>query len=157
MRPAGAYDHVVIGSGFTGVAAALHLARGGRSVALLDAERIGAGASRRNAGFIGRVMKKSFGDIADAKNEAYARKTYQELHAAYEGVFALAEAEGYCCHATRCGRFIGATAPGHRVYLDADLAQTERRRWGMISKPRLRTPAGGDCKRPLSRRCGDPR
>lgn len=121
--PASGYDHVVIGSGFTGVAAALHLARGGRSVALLDAERIGAGASRRNAGFIGRVMKKSFGDVADAKNEAYARKTYQELHAAYEDVFALAEAEDIACHAARCGRFIAATAPGHRAYLDADLAR----------------------------------
>ena len=121
--PMGAYDHVVIGSGFTGVAAALHLARGGRSVALLDAERLGAGASRRNAGFIGRVMKKSFGDVADAKDEAYARKTYQELHAAYEGVFALAEAEGIACHAARCGRFIAATAAGHRAYLDADLAR----------------------------------
>jgi len=121
--PASGYDHVVIGSGFTGVAAALHLARGGRSVALLDAERLGAGASRRNAGFIGRVMKKSFGDVADAKNEAYARKTYQELHAAYEDVFVLAQEEGIACHAARCGRFIAATAPGHRAYLDADLAR----------------------------------
>jgi glycine/D-amino acid oxidase-like deaminating enzyme len=121
--PSGAYDHVVIGSGFTGVSAALHLARGGRSVALLDSERLGAGASRRNAGFIGRVMKKSFGDVADARDEAYARKTYEELHAAYEGVFDLAEAEGIACHAARCGRFIAATAPGHRAYLDADLAR----------------------------------
>lgn len=121
--PEPAYDHVVIGSGFTGVSAALHLARGGRSVALLDAERIGAGASRRNAGFIGRVMKKSFGDLVDAKDEAYARKTYQELHAAYEDVFALAEAEDIACHAGRCGRFIAATAPGHRAWLDADLAR----------------------------------
>lgn len=121
--PEPAYDHVVIGSGFTGVSAALHLARGGRSVALLDAERIGAGASRRNAGFIGRVMKKSFGDLVDAKDEAYARKTYQELHAAYEGVFTLAEAEDIACHAGRCGRFVAATAPGHRAWLDADLAR----------------------------------
>lgn len=43
-------DICVIGGGFSGVAAALTLAERGRSVALLEAKRIGWGASGRNGG-----------------------------------------------------------------------------------------------------------
>ena len=44
-------DVAVIGGGFTGVSAALHLARDGVDVALLEAETPGFGASGRNGGF----------------------------------------------------------------------------------------------------------
>jgi gamma-glutamylputrescine oxidase len=43
-------DVCVIGAGYTGLAAALHLARKGASVALLEESRIGDGASGRNGG-----------------------------------------------------------------------------------------------------------
>lgn len=45
-------DVCVVGGGFTGLSAALHLAERGYSVALLEAERIGWGASGRNGGQI---------------------------------------------------------------------------------------------------------
>lgn len=44
-------DVAIIGAGFTGLSAALHLARAGVSVTVLDAKRIGWGASGRNGGF----------------------------------------------------------------------------------------------------------
>lgn len=44
-------DVAIIGGGFTGISAALHLARDGVRVALFEAERIGWGASGRNGGF----------------------------------------------------------------------------------------------------------
>ncbi|WP_299684792.1 FAD-binding oxidoreductase [uncultured Tateyamaria sp.] len=44
-------DVVVVGAGITGVSAALHLARAGVSVMVLEATRIGWGASGRNGGF----------------------------------------------------------------------------------------------------------
>jgi glycine/D-amino acid oxidase-like deaminating enzyme len=44
-------DVAIIGAGFTGLSAALHLARAGISVTVLEAERIGWGASGRNGGF----------------------------------------------------------------------------------------------------------
>jgi gamma-glutamylputrescine oxidase len=43
-------DVCVIGGGYTGLSAALHLARQGASVRLLEASRIGDGASGRNGG-----------------------------------------------------------------------------------------------------------
>ena len=46
-------DVCVIGGGFTGLSAALNLAEQGMSVVLLEAERIGFGASGRNGGLIG--------------------------------------------------------------------------------------------------------
>ena len=45
-------ETAVIGGGFTGLTAALHLARRGVRVALLEADEIGAGASGVNAGFV---------------------------------------------------------------------------------------------------------
>lgn len=46
-----ATDVAVIGGGYTGLSAALHLAEAGEGVVLLEAERIGWGASGRSGGF----------------------------------------------------------------------------------------------------------
>lgn len=46
-------DVCVIGAGYTGLSAALHLAKAGRDVVLLDAQRVGFGASGRNGGQLG--------------------------------------------------------------------------------------------------------
>src|SRR5262249_6120389 len=43
-------DVCVIGGGFTGLSAALHLAESGVSVVVLEAGEVGAGASGRNGG-----------------------------------------------------------------------------------------------------------
>ncbi|MDW4498127.1 FAD-binding oxidoreductase [Sulfitobacter sp. D35] len=44
-------DVAIIGGGFTGLSAALHLAESGASVAVLEAHHVGWGASGRNGGF----------------------------------------------------------------------------------------------------------
>ncbi|WP_170479306.1 NAD(P)/FAD-dependent oxidoreductase [Ruegeria arenilitoris] len=62
----------VIGGGFTGLSAALHLAEEGRSVVVLEAEKPGWGASGRNGGFCclgGSKLKpetlvKRYGEVA---------------------------------------------------------------------------------------------
>lgn len=49
-------DAVVVGGGYTGLSAALHLARGGASVAVLEAVDIGFGGSGRNVGLVNAGM-----------------------------------------------------------------------------------------------------
>ncbi|MCP5085423.1 MAG: FAD-binding oxidoreductase [Rhodobacteraceae bacterium] len=51
-------DVCVVGAGFTGLSAALHLAEHGYSVALIEAQRVGWGASGRNGGQIGSGQRK---------------------------------------------------------------------------------------------------
>lgn len=79
-------DVAVIGAGFTGVSAALHLAEAGSSVAVLEAETPGWGASGRNGGFccLGgsriseTVLARTYGDAA-ARAYRQAEKDAVEL------------------------------------------------------------------------------
>lgn len=79
-------DVAIVGSGYTGLIAALKLAEVGRSVAVFDSEEIGIGASSRNSGFVGRTLKYSFGDILKAKGPEQAVATYREMQAAFQAV-----------------------------------------------------------------------
>lgn len=58
LRGAERADVCVIGGGFTGLSAALNLAEQGFEVVLLEAERIGFGASGRNGGLIGSGQRE---------------------------------------------------------------------------------------------------
>jgi glycine/D-amino acid oxidase-like deaminating enzyme len=49
-------DVAIVGCGYTGSSAALHLAEGGASVAVLEAFDIGFGASGRNVGLVNAGM-----------------------------------------------------------------------------------------------------
>ncbi|MEO8244025.1 MAG: FAD-binding oxidoreductase [bacterium] len=51
-------DVCVIGGGYTGLSAALHLAQRGLSVVLLEAHRVGFGASGRNGGQVGSGQRQ---------------------------------------------------------------------------------------------------
>lgn len=115
-------DVAIIGSGFTGLSAALHLLRAGRSVVVLDAEDAGYGASRRNAGYIGRTLKRDVMWLAERYGLDNAIAIYRELDAALQLVKQLVAEEGIDCHLNICGRFIGATSPAHYEILAKDLA-----------------------------------
>lgn len=99
-------DVAVVGSGYTGLIAALTLARGGRSVVVLEAEAAGHGGSTRNAGFVGRALKDDFADLIESHGLDFARAAYGEAWAAYDFVFRLVGEERIDCRLERCGRFI---------------------------------------------------
>lgn len=119
-------DVAVIGSGYTGLVAALTLARAGRSVAVLEAEDPGFGASSRNAGFVGRTLKHGFGRIMEAQGLERAVAVYRELEAAYHLVFELVERERIDCRLERCGRLQGALNPAHYESMARDLELKKR-------------------------------
>ena len=54
----------IIGSGYTGLSAAIQTARGGRHSVVLDAEDAGWGCSSRNGGQIGTSIKPDFAELA---------------------------------------------------------------------------------------------
>lgn len=78
-------DVAIVGGGFTGISAALHLAEAGASVAVLEAETPGWGASGRNGGFccLGgsklshAAMQRRFGAAAAT---AYAQSEEDAVH-----------------------------------------------------------------------------
>tara|TARA_R110000772_G_scaffold61283_1_gene138121 strand:+ start:112072 stop:113355 length:1284 start_codon:yes stop_codon:yes gene_type:complete len=53
LRGAAAADVCIVGGGYTGLSAAIHLRKRGYSVILLEANRVGWGASGRNGGHVG--------------------------------------------------------------------------------------------------------
>ncbi|WP_119420823.1 NAD(P)/FAD-dependent oxidoreductase [Desertibaculum subflavum] len=119
-------DVVVIGGGITGLVAALDLARGGRHVVVLDRDAIGAGASTRNAGYLGRTLKHGFAEIMAADGLARAVAVYGEMQAAFDSVADLIRDEGIDCGFARCGRFTAAPTPAHYAALARELALRER-------------------------------
>src|SRR4051812_15097473 len=118
--PKGA-DVVIVGSGFTGTVAALHLARAGRHVLVLDRGEPGAGASTRNAGYVGRTLKHSFADIMEHEGLERAVTVYREMRQAFDCVFETVEVEGIDCHLRRQGRFMMAVTPGQHAAMAREL------------------------------------
>jgi len=70
-------DVGVVGGGYTGLSAALHLAEGGYRVALLEAENIGFGASGRNGGQLGSGLRKDQAQLEAMLGLAHARRLWE--------------------------------------------------------------------------------
>lgn len=70
-------DVCVIGGGYTGLSAALNLAEQGFDVVLLEAERIGFGASGRNGGLIGSGQRKDVDELEKQFGFARSRELWQ--------------------------------------------------------------------------------
>ncbi|WP_448188324.1 NAD(P)/FAD-dependent oxidoreductase [Azospirillum sp. sgz301742] len=71
-----ACDVCVVGGGYTGLMSALELAERGYDVVLLEAERVGWGASGRNGGQVITGYNKSMGEIAARMGADDARKLW---------------------------------------------------------------------------------
>jgi glycine/D-amino acid oxidase-like deaminating enzyme len=145
--PPPAADVAIVGSGYTALVAALYLARAGRSVLVLEAELAGHGASRRNAGYLGRTLKRSFTWLEQHRGPEFATRVYRELEAARQWVFTLAAELGIQCHVAPCGRLIAATSKAHYQDLAREL-EVMRRRLGfpyeMIAPGDLRRELASD-------------
>lgn len=104
-------DVAIVGTGYTGLSAALTLARAGKSVHLFEAEQAGHGASTRNAGFVGSQLWSKLSPLIDRLGTEPACALAGEAVQAHRHLVQLVEREKIDCHFTGCGRFIGAHSP----------------------------------------------
>lgn len=89
-------DVVVIGSGFTGLSAALELARRARAVTVLEKEELGFGASSRNGGMVHGGLKRQPDWLLRRRGERGVALHRASMEA-YDAVVALIREEGIDC------------------------------------------------------------
>jgi len=104
-------DVVVVGSGYTGLNAALVTAKGGRDTLVLDAERAGWGCSSRNGGHISTSIKPTTEELAARFGLDRARAIRAEGTRALDWIEELVRSEGIDCEFRRNGRFHAAHTP----------------------------------------------
>lgn len=109
----GEADVVVVGGGFTGLSAALALARKGASVVLLEAERVVGAASGRNGGHCNNGLSHDFRGAVESLGPERARALYLAFDAAVDSVERLVAEEGIDCGFRRGGKIRLAAKPAH--------------------------------------------
>ncbi|MBR0680877.1 FAD-binding oxidoreductase [Roseomonas eburnea] len=109
----GRADAVVVGGGFTGLSAALALARQGASVVVLEAGRVAAGASGRNGGHVNNGTSHDFAALAARFGTDHARALYRAYDAAVDTVERIVREEQIQCDFRRSGKIKLAAKPAH--------------------------------------------
>ncbi|MCW3473781.1 NAD(P)/FAD-dependent oxidoreductase [Limobrevibacterium gyesilva] len=103
----------VVGGGYAGLSAALTLQRLGHQAVVIDAERIGWGASSRNGGMVSGGLKVASGALEKTHGPAQARAIAGAAAASFPFIEELIAREGIACDFVRCGRFVPAWTPRH--------------------------------------------
>ncbi len=110
---AGECDVAVIGGGFTGLGAARRLAMAGRSVAVLEAETVGWGASGRNGGHLNNGLAHSYLAARERFGADTARALYRAFDQGIETIGHIIAEEGISCDFRRSGKLKLASKPAH--------------------------------------------
>ena len=106
-------DIVIIGGGFTGLSSALHLAERGYDVILLEAHRVGWGASGRNGGQVGSGQRREQDELEQMVGRDDAHKLWGIAEESKDVVKALIAKHNIQCdwkpgilHADHRARFV---------------------------------------------------
>jgi glycine/D-amino acid oxidase-like deaminating enzyme len=146
-KPPAAVDLVIVGSGYTGLAAALVAARGGRSVLVLEAERAGHGCSTRNGGQVSTSIKPDYATLSQRHGAAQALEIRREGIRALDFIAELIEREHIDCDWEVNGRFHAAHNPQQYEALAQALAHQAKGQevpYEMVPRSEQRREIGSD-------------
>ncbi len=111
---------IIVGGGFTGCSAALHAAKAGKDVVLLEARDIGYGGSGRNVGLVNAGLWLPPEAVEGALGASAGGRLNADLAAAPDLVFSLIETHGIECEVVRNGTL-------HCAHSEAGLADLKSR------------------------------
>ena len=101
----------IVGGGFTGLSAALHLAEAGTSVALLEGVEIGFGGSGRNVGLVNAGLWVMPEAVPTVLGDLHGPRLLDLLGQAPQAVFDLVARHGIDCEAEHAGTLHCAVGP----------------------------------------------
>jgi len=118
-------DIAIIGCGFTGLSAALTLARSGRQVVILEKGLIGEGASTRNGGITSGNIRLSATQLKRRFGAERAQQFFDEAVAARADLVRFIRDEDIDCDHQPVGRVVGLTGQfsGDRIKRENDAFQ----------------------------------
>jgi len=109
-------DVAVIGGGYTGLSAALHLAEAGTDVTLLEAKSIGYGGSGRNVGLVNAGLWLKPDEVVEKMGHEYGERVLEVLGASPALVFEMIDKYKIDCDDNRDGTLHCAHSPaGYKV------------------------------------------
>lgn len=106
-------DVAIIGAGFTGLSAALALAKRGADVVVLESETIGWGASSRNGGMVLTGLKLGANKLISMFGRELAKRMYAASLETIDTVESIVREENIACSFARTGHLEVACKPAH--------------------------------------------
>ena len=116
-------DIVIVGCGFTGLGAAIPLARAGYNVVVLEKNKLGEGAATRNGGITSGNLRPSNAELVKRFGKEKAKSFQLEAIAARQDLYDFIEREKLDCDFDMVGRFLGHTNGGSLEQLKRESEQ----------------------------------
>lgn len=140
-------DVCIVGAGFSGLSAALHLAKRGFKVVVLEAQRVGFGASGRNGGQVGTGQRLDQDELEQLVGQTRAHALWDVAQEAVADICEHCADPSFGCvftpgiiHADHRARYV----PHSRAYVDKMCADYAHEKLTFLDREALRDLVASD-------------